>query len=514
MPNDQPKQALSTSIPEESGRTEPYARPDAEPSHRLSHLRAAPALLAIVAVKLLILILDTNPRFFLWDSVTYLNGALLGDLPRDRSFLYSFLIQATAVPSHSLHALVLAQTLAGVASAFAVYFMLRRFFDVRFGLALSGALLVAIEPSQLFYERMVMAETFGGAIWLGFVALVLAYVRDGRTRWLPAIALAGIAAIAFRLNGTGVVLLVGPCLPLWRAWFARSTASAGAIGSAYRSRVLAQLALSIACTLVVHAGYRQIVGFIAHTPPGYIGTAGLFTLGFVAPLVQSADFEGTGCDPDVLTHVQLPLSDPRTREGQLWGDGGLWSAMQRDCPSPESAANVVAQRAFAGVLPAILPMAFSTLAQYFDDAEATWRMDSDLGRKGVLPLELIEPVKKQFYLDPGPIAFTDTLTSVWFQHARWWLTGCFLLSALVAGLLIGVTRRDRSAACARALALILFGLFLSQSLLSPIIAFRYLHPFPPLVLLSLVVIVARGAAKLTRSRTTHAATSTQAARPE
>lgn len=448
-------------------------------------------LLTLVAVKLAILMLDTNPRFFLWDSVTYLRGALDGTLPRDRSFLYSILIGVIAVPSHSLHALVIAQSLAGVASAFFVYLILRAFLAVRFEVALIAALLVAIEPSQLFYERMVMAEAFGSAIWLGFLVLVLAYVRDGRSFWLPLIAVAGITAIAFRLNGTAVVLLVAPCLPLWRAWFAGPPPQAANDRAAYRRRVALQLALSVACTLVLHVGYRHIVAEIAHTRPGYIGTEGLFLLGFVAPAVVGDDFNGTGCNPTVLSDVHAPLDDPRTREGQLWGDNGLWAAMQRDCPRPEAAATAVAKRAFDRILPRVLPMALTTTAQYFDDTEATWRMQSDLGHKGVLPLELIDPVKKYFFLDVKPIGFTDTATSLWFEHSRWWLTGCFLLSPLIAIWLVWSTRRATRVGEARLLALVVLGLFFTQFLLSPIIAFRYLHPFPPLIIVCAATMLAR-----------------------
>jgi len=180
-------------------------------------------------------------------------------LPRDRSFLYSLLIGAVAVPLHSLHALVVAQSLAGVASAFFVYLIVRVFLGVRYEAALIAALLVAIEPGQLFYERMVMAEAFGSAIWLGFLVLVLAYVRDGRTIWLPAIALAGIMSVAFRLNGTAVVLLIAPCLPLWRAWFTDRAETTSDERSAQRRRVALQLAVSVAMTLVLHVGYRHIV---------------------------------------------------------------------------------------------------------------------------------------------------------------------------------------------------------------------------------------------------------------
>jgi hypothetical protein len=448
-------------------------------------LQMLPALLAIVAVKALVLVLDANPRFFLWDSVTYLQGAIGGPLPRDRSFLYSLLIEAIAVPTRSMLALVIAQTLAGAISALLIYLILRKFLNVRFGLALATALLFAAGPSQLFYERMVMAEAFGGMIWLGFVALALAYMRDGRTFWLPVVALVGILAVSFRLNGTAVIVIVSSLLPLLRVWFMRS-------GPPIDLRRFAlQLGVAIACTLVAHVCYRHIVADVAHTKPGYIGTEGLFMLGFVAPAIEQKDFRDTGCDADVLTGLGRSLHDPRTREYQLWGDHGLWAAMQHRCPQPEAAAEIVAQRAWARIPAKVLPMAFATTAQYFDDSEATWRMNSDLGRKGMLPLELIDITSKYFGFDVSAIAFTDTLTSVWFEHSRWWLTGCFLLAPFLAVALLWRMRRDADAAAARLLALMLIGLFLSQFLLSPVIVFRYLHPFPPMMILCATTILAR-----------------------
>jgi hypothetical protein len=221
-------------------------------------LQLVPALLAILAVKVLILALDANPRFFLWDSVTYLQGAIGGPLPRDRSFLYSLLINAIAVPTRSMLALVIAQTLAGAIGALLIYLILRKFLDVRFGVALAAALLFAVEPSQLFYERMVMAEAFGSMIWLGFVALALAYMRDGRTFWLPVVALVGILAVSFRLNGTAVIVVVSSLLPLLRVWFGRNGPSVDV------RKFALQLGLAIA-----HAGrarrYRHIVADVAHT---------------------------------------------------------------------------------------------------------------------------------------------------------------------------------------------------------------------------------------------------------
>jgi hypothetical protein len=452
----------------------------------LSFRERAQAVFAIAALKIAVLVFDPNPRFFLWDSVTYLQGAVGNGLPRDRSFLYSLVIRLFAVPAHSLHALVIVQTIAGAVSAYLVYFIARRFLDVPRNWALLVALVLAAAPEQLFYERMIMAEAIGGLLWLGYLTLALTYLADGRLRWLAALALCGILTIAFRLNGTIVILLSSLTLPLLRTcWMP----TANTIRPRWRA-VVVPLALAIGCTAIAHLGYRGIVGVVAHTRPGYIGTEGLFLLGFAAPAVREEDFHDTGCAPDVLSQVRLPLADPRMRERQLWGDDGLWAAIRRACPNPERVADRVAHRALARSAGLLLPMAVTTLADYFDTDAARWRLDSDLGRKGVLPLELIDIARRYFFLDVKPIAFTDSLTSLWFQQSRWWLTGAFLLAPALGSVLYLVARRTHRAAEKKMLALLLIGLFLSQFLFAPVIVFRYLHPFPPLILLGATALFA------------------------
>ena len=444
------------------------------------------ALALLAAAKLAFLLLDSTPHFFLWDSVTYLNGALGGELPRDRSFLYSFLIRAIAVWPHSLLGLILAQTVAGLASAFLVFLILRRFALMPFAVALAGGLFVAIEPSQIFYERMMMAEAFGGVPWLGFILLALAYVRDGRWFWIPLLASCGILTIAFRLNETVVIILLGVCLPLLRvAWTRREHAPDW-------RRAAAHVVLAVACTAALHVGYRHVVGAVAHTEPGYIGTEGLFRMGFLSPLVRGGDFRGTGCAGDLLDHVTQPF-DIEHRNEQLWSKGGLWDVMQHECPQPERAAGIVAARAAARFAASILPFALETNALYFDADAAHWRMESDLGHTDPLPLELIDPVRDTFGFDVKATMYVDTPASTWFRHSQWWLTACLLLSPLLAVLLFLVRWREDRRPAMHLLAAVLIGIFLNHFLLSPIISYRYAHPFPPLVIVGLLGLIFRNA---------------------
>lgn len=441
-------------------------------------------LALVVLAKAVFLWLDHLPRFFLWDSVTYLQGALDGELPRDRSFLYSLLIRYTGVATNSLQVLIAVQTLAGIGSALLVYGMLRRLLMRGFIVAATAAVVVAMLPTQLFYERMMMAEAMGSVLWLAFMAVVLLYCRDGRTRWLPLVALAGIVSISFRLNGTITVLLLGGALPLWLALFRRPAG----LRMTWR-KLASQLALIAACTAALHIGYRHTVARIAHSPPGYIGVEGLFRMGLVSHWLQPHDFDGTGCPASILTRFTLPLADPDTREGQLWSETGLWTAMQKLCTDPEHAADMASARALSRHWMQLPALGLHTSLQYFDTKEALWRMDSDLGRHD-MPLELIDPLEKIFGLnDPGALPWEDTLVSTMFEHSRLTLTACYFALPLFS-LLLGFFARRRRDTPAQALAALGLLTFMTQYLFSHVICFRYLAPFPALLLLELAVLSA------------------------
>jgi hypothetical protein len=93
-------------------------------------------------------------------------------------------------------------------------------------------------------------------------------------------------------------------------------------------------------TLVLHVGYRHIVAEIAHTRPGYIGTEGLFLLGFTAPADPPEDFDGT-----VATRRTGHVRPHWTIRARVRASSGAKAASGSDaarCPKPEAAADVVA----------------------------------------------------------------------------------------------------------------------------------------------------------------------------
>ncbi len=436
------------------------------------------AFALVAALKLAFLLADPDPRFFMGDSVVYLRTALEGFVPRDRSFVYGGLIWLTAVLPHSLHGLVAAQVAAGVASALLVFWIARALLAVRFTWALAAAVIVAVDPAQLFYERMVMAEAFGGVAWLALVGCVLAYARRGGLAWLLGAVFAGIVGASLRQNAI-LVALVMPAVVPWMRW----RLAIDAASRSTRGVVVAHTLVALLATGALHVGYRHLVGHLTQAPPGYIGMAGPFELGLVAPLVRPGHFAGTGCPADILQRVRPSIADPWLREVHIWRGDGLWPTMQRSCRDPEGAAVVVADRALRSNPLGLLPMAFSTLRQHFDAPSARWRMDSDLGRNA-LGKDFIATIRKQFGFDPTNVPFRDTVTSRAFDAARWWLTAAYFATPLHA-VAIGwraVRRRDAPALAFAAIAGLLVT---SQLLFSHILSYRYLYAFPVLLILGM-----------------------------
>jgi hypothetical protein len=109
----------------------------------------------------------------------------------------------------------------------------------------------------------------------------------------------------------------------------------------------------------------------------------------------------------------------------------------------------------------------------------------------MMPLELIEPAREYFDLEVAPMAWQPSLTEWLFKHSRAWLPAClFALPLLAAFAAFGIPRERRKPAVL-GLALVAGWIFFSQLFFSHIISFRYLHPFPPLVLMLGAVLGAR-----------------------
>jgi hypothetical protein len=116
--------------------------------------------------------------------------------------------------------MLVVQTVLGAATALFVFVIARQLLAVRFVLALTAAAVIATEPSQVFFERMLMAESAGTFCFVALLASGLAYVVRPHPRWLVYGAIAGVGAVSFRLNMLPTVLGMALLPPLVALLFA------------------------------------------------------------------------------------------------------------------------------------------------------------------------------------------------------------------------------------------------------------------------------------------------------
>src|SRR6185503_21367923 len=134
------------------------------------------AAVAALSIKLVWFAIDRVPLFYMGDSRSYLQAAVWGRLLLDRSNSYAWLIWLISVLPETLTTLVLAQTLAGAATAWILAFCLLRYFKVRPAIAVAAAVIFAVEPLQILHERMVLAESFAMLMLAVYLLLCLSYL--------------------------------------------------------------------------------------------------------------------------------------------------------------------------------------------------------------------------------------------------------------------------------------------------------------------------------------------------
>jgi hypothetical protein len=414
-------------------------------------------------------------RFFLGDSASYMHTAATGWIPPDRSFLYGMLIGGTAGAAHSLYALVLAQTLFGVILACLLFRLLRDSFAAPRAIAGLCAVVLALEPSQLFYERMLMAESAGTLAFATMLYAGFAWLRQPRWYWPLAWALAGILAVALRMSLLPVVLGFA-VLPVAVAALVRPA-------NLPWQKLVAHGLLAILASALLHKGYQQLYGRLSGTRPDYIANSGYFRLGLVAPLITREEVLRAGLPADLLDSVTIPLAEPRAREAQIWMDGGLIAQIHKHAGEQGNrAARKLASSALRGDPAGFLRLARLTVADYFDAGVVHARMEDDLGTR---PLEqgTLDELRACCDHDASGVEKTRNPIARYFSASTVWLTFCFLaLPPLALATLIAQWRHARAAALL--LATSAAGLALAEALFSHIVSFRYLHPFPFLLLVT------------------------------
>jgi hypothetical protein len=446
-------------------------------------------LALLVALKSLVLCADPTVRYFLGDSATYIHASLTAVPPMDRSYTYSLLIRAIALPWGSLVPLLVLQAACGIGVALLAFAILRDAFALETRIAGALAVLVALGPEQLFYERMVMAEAAGLLAFAMMLACGFAFVRRGGWTFLLGVAAAGALTVSFRLSLLPVVLGFAPLPPIAR-WIALGMPRARGL-----LLLAANLTVAIAATFGAHALYKRWYGHELPGRPDYIAYSGYFRLGLVAPLVGPQDLDGLGLPADFLDRIKPSYTSRHAREAQIWAPQGLAVSLRDALGDAEGnrAANKIAVRALKRDPAGLVELGLETLGDYFRTG-STRRMDDDLGHRG--PQAEFAADLATYYGDPDAASSParETLVYRYFRASRIWLTVCLFGLPLLAIALVAAAWRTRLRAPALLLAAASLGAFVAQALFSHIVSYRYLHAFPLLVWLN------AGALLATRSR--------------
>ena len=425
-------------------------------------------LLGVIAIKLVVLAADSTIRIYLGDSAAYLYGAMdNGRMPDDRSFTYSLLIRALVVPFDTLRALAIWQTAAGVAVAMLASSVLVRWFDVRQGLAAAAAVLIALEPAQLYYERMVLTETFGLLAFVTFFAAAGAYLTARRIYWLLVVALTGLLAVTLRVSYLPIVLVICiglPMLPL--------------LDPSMRSWRLSAAHTLVASVVVagLHITYCLWVAAIFSVPPGYLARAGFMQLGLVAPLLTPEHFARVGLPPDFASRLEYPLH-PDARMRHMWSPGGLTRELREQGVNVELVARELSRMALRDNPLGLVWMGLHTVGNYFTDDGIEHALHNDLGRR-TIPDEVLWTLRETWKYDATGLPTRVTPVSRYFELGTWWLVACLFLLLPLSLVNLAVHWRTPHRTHAVLAALFGIGLVLSHVLFVNVAFYRYLHPLP------------------------------------
>ncbi len=440
-------------------------------------MRRKPLLL--IALLLLVikgaqLAADSTPLFF-YDSGAFIGNALGLMFIPFRSYVYGFLIRVCCVPLATLTPLVVVQVVFGGVTAWLLAFVLIRFFNVRGWVALLSALVFAVDPVQIVHERMVMAETTTLLVLAVFLVIALVYLRDPAPHWLVALAFVGTVLVSLRTVYLPPVLASAVLVPL-------AALPVVSVRSRLRHAVLA-LAVSCGATLLFHAGYQRLTGYLGGREPGYHYSSGFFLAAAVAPILRPRDADDARAAAVIREQNvgAMPLANAGNRGEQLWRTGGLVDrlriAFDGDERAADHAAQAMARRAILRNPAGFLKLGAITYAGYWKGySSLPWTLAIEHGVAADAQLSSFDQavIRTHFDLDVSQHHTLQTPSRRYHRLAGHWCY--FLLVSPLAGLLALWLSPPAQRPGARLLAGSSCLLLLATCLGATDSVFRYLHP--------------------------------------
>jgi hypothetical protein len=448
----------------------------------------------IFAIKLLLLWLDATPKLYMGDSGSYIHTALIGSIPRDRSYFYGYLVRWLAVWPHSFTTLLVAQALASGATAIVFALICSRFFEMSNRLSFFFGLMCALDPCQLVWERYVMTETFSLLVYVLVLYWSLAYLRNRRLWQLAVVQALSVLLIGFRMSYLLVVQACTILLPLIA--FARcglpalrKRSGARAPEAGVLTTGLTHVIASVAIMFVMHGAYKYANGWLSKRQPAYLYDVGAHLAAVWAPALEPSDATDPRFRDLIANGHQFKIDDLTLRNAQHFGEGFLidrWRKIEknrrkRDRIARETAMNALRRRPLQ-----IAGLALKTYMGYWGIASIQSYARDDLGG-GELTDEQVKMLAEKFrfttvkQLPAQPFSLLQR-----YFLGGWPYYFIVVVSPLTCALATWVSRQRT----------FVFLLFIHASILmvvitalSPQASVRYLQPVSMLTLLSVAICI-------------------------
>ncbi len=446
----------------------------------------------VLAIKLLLLWLDPTPKLFMGDSWSYIHTALIGSIPRDRSYFYGYLVRWLALWPHSFAPLLVFQALASGATAIVFALICSRLFRMSNRISFVFGLICALDPCQLVWERYVMTETFSLFVYVLVLYWSLLYLRDRRIWQLAVVQALSVVLIGFRMSYLLVVLACTILLPL----IAFALAPMRAVCNQSDPRRLSPLATgfahvvaSLAIMLLMHGAYKEVYGKLSKRESAYLHDSGAHLVSVWAPVLEPSDATDSRLGELIANGHQFKIHDLTLRNAQHFGEDFLidrWRKIEKKRRKSDRIAKETAMNALRRRPLQIVGLAMKTYMGYWGIASIQSYAREDLGY-GELTEEQVKVLAEKFRFITVKLlpAQPFSLLQRYFL-AGWPYYFIVVVSPLTCALATWVSRQ-------RAFALLLFIhvsiLMVVVTALSPQACIRYLQPVSLLTLLSIAICV-------------------------
>lgn len=463
---------------------------DSQPQSRVkaSNQKCVPAsdlavlwrfLLWTVPVKAVLFLLDPYPAFHFGDSGAYLATALIKYIPPDRSFTYGFLLWPLVIGSHSLLPVVIAQVVLSTVASAIVGMLLVRYCRLPYIWGACVAVLCAVEPIQLMFERFVMTEvvaTFGFSL---FFWVCLAYLKSRSLYLLVLIQVIGVVLVSLRYSFLPLVIALSLILPVL-AW------------KRNRRAVLAGVVTAVVASQGLLYGYRHLYGSLANTKPAYLSRDGTFLIADMAPLIKPQDFPIAAQRQRLFGLLTLPLDNIHFRRYHRWYPGGICDAVLQVCHGDDELANKLSRQTAIRAMKrdplGVMELAALTYRDFLSWKQMRWGLRLDRGYFVPPSPDDQRMIRNWFDVDANYRHY-KSLTKRWEGIAELW---CFFIVILPFIYLIEMAVHRRRVTAIDALTLTALVILLLTAIVPVEIANpRYLIPLPWLSLFTVGVMCSR-----------------------